>query len=131
MQIIQKKGNTKNYFVISICEKRNIWISRKNAYENLKKLESILIFLSKDLPVLSNLPFSPTPFSLEKIFDPHPYCQIKVAQSTPTPFFLGGGRGFELSYKIHDYKIMGQLRQLALKQLRECDRMYSGNPKTL
>ena len=111
-------------------------IFRKNAYENLKKLESILIFLSKDLPVLSNLPFSPTPFSLEKIFHPHPYCQIKESSSfdpLPPPFFFlgGGGRGFELSYKIHDYKIMGQLRQLALKQLRECDRMYSGNPKTL
>ena len=76
-------------------------IFRKNAYENLKKLESILIFLSKDLPVLSNLPFSPTPFSLEKIFHPHPYCQIKVAQSTPPPgvfFFLGGGEG--LNYLI-------------------------------
>ena len=76
-------------------------IFRKNAYENLKKLESILIFLSKDLPVLSNLPFSPTPFSLEKIFHPHPYCQIKVAQATPPPlFFLGGGGGEGLNYLI-------------------------------
>ena len=79
-------------------------IFRKNAYENLKKLESILIFLSKDLPVLSNLPFSPTPFSLEKIFHPHPYCQIKVAQSTPPPpapgFFFWGGGGEGLNYLI-------------------------------
>ena len=43
---------------------------------------------------LNNPPFSlPPPFP-EKIFYPHPYCQIRVSQSKG-----GGGRGFELWQK--------------------------------
>ena len=57
-----------------------------------KKLESIInIFIffikisckAKNPPFLDNTPLSPTPPFLQKIFDPHSYCQIRGTKSLP------------------------------------------------
>ena len=55
---------------------------QKNEFENLKKLESILIFYIFYPPISKqSASFSPIPPFLEKTFHPHPYCQISGTQS--------------------------------------------------
>ena len=57
----------------------------------MESIVNIFFFFIKN----SNNPtFSPTSPFLEKIFDPHPYCQIRGTQPLPPPFTKGGeGRG--------------------------------------
>ena len=51
-----------------------------NIFEKLNLCKN---FMSKQrIPFLNNLPFNPTPPILEKIFHPHPYCQIRGSQSS-------------------------------------------------
>ena len=104
MQIIQKKGSMKTYFVINIRERLNLYIYitfnicifasasengalilfQKNDFENFKKTGkhfNIFVFLiktscqSKESPLQSNYSF------LENIFHPQPQFQITGTQS--------------------------------------------------
>ena len=82
------------------------FIFQKNNVRNFKKLQSIKYFclfwkyfMSKQriLPFLNNPPFCPTPTYLEKIFHPHPDCQIRGSQP---PLFKGG----HSKYGCYTYK---------------------------
>ena len=75
---------------------------QKNNFGNLKKLQSIVIIFvffiksyvkAKNLSFLNNPPCSP--ISLEKIFHPHPYCQLRG--SHPPPFIKGRSSNYALT----------------------------------
>ena len=59
---------------------------QKNPKKPLQIIVNIFVFFikisyqSKESPLSKQSPFSPTPPFLEKIFHPHPYCQIRGSQ---------------------------------------------------
>ena len=78
-------------WILNICvfasasETEALILFHKTNFGNSRKLESIVnifvLFIKISCQSKESPPFGPTPPFLEKIFHPHPYCQIRGTQS--------------------------------------------------